>query len=218
MTVLEPTGEGSHVGKFVAGIDRHLYSWMPYPFLIHAVWFKIFGPSIFSLRAVSLLFGPLALGACWTVVNRLTRKPGAALLAVFLLGVDYAFVFAAADGRPDMIAGSLSMAAMAAYFTLREGNLTRAVLISQALQAAAVFCHPNAAIGLCGLVAGALWLPTNTNARPQARHRSWLLSVCWRRDASAGSPAGVFADPTPARRYPDNLCRLPFVWSNFFEI
>jgi hypothetical protein len=34
-----------------------------------------------------------------------------------------------------------------------------------------------------------------------------LLSVCWRRDASAGSPAGVFADPTPAARgYPDNLC------------
>ena len=27
--------------------------------------------------------------------------------------------------------------------------------------------------------------------------RRWLLSVCWRRDASAGSPAGVFADPTP---------------------
>lgn len=30
--------------------------------------------------------------------------------------------------------------------------------------------------------------------------RSWrcCVSVCWRRDASAGSPAGVFAGPTPA--------------------
>src|ERR1035441_3551365 len=32
--------------------------------------------------------------------------------------------------------------------------------------------------------------------------RSWrcCVSVCWRRDASAGSPAWVFADPTPAGR------------------
>jgi hypothetical protein len=158
LTVLEPTGDGIRVGKVMTGINSHLYQWMPYPFLIHAAWFKVFGCSILSLRAVSLLFGLLSLGACWSLVNRLTGKPGAALLSVFLLGVDYAFVFAAADGRPDMIAGSLSMAAMAAYFSLRKHNLTRAVLISQALQAAAVFCHPNAAIGLSGLVAGTLWL------------------------------------------------------------
>ena len=157
VTAMEPTGNSIAVGKVLSGITEHLYLLMPFPIYVHAAWYKIFGAGILSTRLVSVAFGLLALGACWVLTASLTGNRMIALLATFFLTIDYAFVFAAADGRPDMMAGAFSLAALAAYVRLRERNLNRAVLVSQTFLAAGIFSHPNAGLGLFGIFLLALY-------------------------------------------------------------
>ena len=66
------------------------------------------------------------------------------------------------------------------------------------------------------------WLPTNTSERPLAFRRPWrkalaAVRVLAARRLSRFSP-GVSHTEVDRKRYPDNLCRLPLVWSNFFKI
>ena len=157
VTAVEPTGNSIAVGKLLSGITEHLYLTMPFPIYVHAAWYRIFGSGLFSTRMVSVAFGLLALGACWVLAASLTGNRTIALLATFFLSVDYAFIFAAADGRPDMMAGAFSLAALAAYVHLRERSLNRAVLVSQTFLAAGIFSHPNAGLGLFGILLLALY-------------------------------------------------------------
>ncbi len=157
VTAMEPTGNSIAVGKVLSGINEHLYLTMPFPIYVHAAWYKIFGAGILSTRMVSVAFGLVALAAAWVLVAALTGNRMIALLATFFLTIDYAFVFAAADGRADMMAGAFSLAALAAYVHLRDRNLNHAVLLSQTFLAAGGFSHPNAGLGLFGILFLALY-------------------------------------------------------------
>ena len=161
VTAMEPTGNSIAVGQTLPGITEHLYLAMPFPIYLHAAWYKIFGAGIFSTRMVSIAFGLLALGACWVLTGGLTGNRMIALLATFFLTIDYAFIFAAADGRADMMAGAFSLAALAAYVHLRERSLNLAVLVSQTFLAAGIFSHPNAGLGFFGILLLALYFDRN---------------------------------------------------------
>jgi hypothetical protein len=159
--VLDPTG--SHLtlfkpGVVLTGIDRHTYWIMPLYPLTLAAWGKVFGFSVFSMRAPSLLWGLVLLASVWVMVRRFGGTEGAAALATAILAVEFGFVDAGSNGRMDMMSASLGFAGLAVYLSLRERSLLRAVLAGHALCAAALFTHPNGMFAAASLMICILWL------------------------------------------------------------
>jgi 4-amino-4-deoxy-L-arabinose transferase-like glycosyltransferase len=130
----------------LTGIDRHTYWAMPFHFLATAGWYKLFGYSLLSVRALSIIWGLIAL-LCWFfIVRELAGETSAASLAVFLLACDSVYVNRAADGRMDVMAFSLASGALAAYLALRTHKLGCAALAGSALATSALFTHPNGGV------------------------------------------------------------------------
>ncbi|HEX8130453.1 MAG TPA: glycosyltransferase family 39 protein [Pyrinomonadaceae bacterium] len=143
------------MGTNFKGLERHTYWVMPLHLVTQAGWYKIFGFSLFSMRALSAVFGVLALFAWYVVVRSLSGNRQVALLTFVLLAFDYIFVMAASFGRGDMMSMSLGASGFAAYLYLRERNFARAVLTSQTLVAACGLTHPNGGVAF---FAGLLFL------------------------------------------------------------
>lgn len=149
-TVLDPA---SSTWKSVrlTGIDRHTYWVLPLSLLLNAGVFRTFGFQIDAMRAMSLLWGLVALAAWWVILRKLTGAghaalPGAALAGLALIAVDYHFLLRATEGRMDMMCLALGYAGIASYLVLRERNLLAAIAASHVLTAASVFTHPNGAL------------------------------------------------------------------------
>ena len=153
--VLEPRGSHLSVLNPAASlerIDQHTYWVMPLHLLVLACSFKIAGFSLTVMRLPAVLWGLAALLAWYVIVRRLGGSRALGGLAVLLIGVDYAFVNSASDGRMDMMCASLGYLALAAYLQFRETRLTTAVLLSQSLAAMSVFTHPNGVLAAAGLL------------------------------------------------------------------
>jgi hypothetical protein len=153
--VLEPTGTALSVLKSGARLDRidqHTYWVMPLHFLVLAVWFKIFGFSLTVLRLPAVVWGLAALAAWYAMVRRLGGSRELAALTLFFIGIDFAFVNSASDGRMDMMCASLGFLAMAVYLALRETRFPWAVLLSHAAAALSVFTHPNGVLASVSLL------------------------------------------------------------------
>ncbi|HXB71599.1 MAG TPA: glycosyltransferase family 39 protein [Candidatus Acidoferrales bacterium] len=153
--VLEPTGTALSLLKSGARLDRidqHTYWVMPLHFLILAVWFKVFGFSLTVLRLPAVVWGLAALAAWYVNVRRLGGSGELAAMTLFFIGIDYAFVSSASDGRMDMMCASLGFVAMAVYLELRETRFSWAVLLSHAAAALSVFTHPNGVLASVSLV------------------------------------------------------------------
>jgi hypothetical protein len=161
--LLDPAG--SHLRLFkpdtvLQGINERTYWVMPLHLVQIALWGKLFGFSVFSIRVPSALWGILALASVGVVIRRLYPPGGnaAALIGAAVLAVDFGFVESASEGRMDMMCSALGFASLAAYLTLRERNFHRAVLLSSVLAAAACFTHPNGAYASVALVVAMAWL------------------------------------------------------------
>jgi 4-amino-4-deoxy-L-arabinose transferase-like glycosyltransferase len=153
--VLEPTGTALSLLKAGARLDRidqHTYWVMPLHFLVLAVWFKIFGFSLTVLRLPAVVWGLAALASWYVIVRRLGGSRELAALTLFFIGIDYAFVNSASDGRMDMMCASLGFLAMAVYLALRETGFPWAVLLSHTAAALSVFTHPNGALASVSLL------------------------------------------------------------------
>src|ERR1051326_9356891 len=94
------------------------------------------------MHAISMLWGLLALFAWFAIALKLTDSIATALLTIFLVATDFAFLDAASDGRMDMMCASLAYCGLAAYLLLRQRHLERAIMISQALCVIAGLTHP----------------------------------------------------------------------------
>ena len=161
--LLDPAGSHLRLYKpdaILQGINEHTYWVMPIHLLQLAVWGKLFGFSIFSMRMPSVLWGGVALASTGLIVRRLAGS-GAALIGAAVLAVDFGFVNGAADVRMDMTCAALGLAALAAYLHFRETNFRGAVIGAHALAAGAVFTHPNGAFAAAGLLLTMLWLDRN---------------------------------------------------------
>lgn len=153
--VLEPTG--THLSLLKSGvrldrIDQHTYWVMPLHFLVLALWFKVFGFTLTVLRLPAVVWGLSALAAWYVIVRRLGGSRELATLTLFFIGIDYAFVNSASDGRMDMMCASLGFLAMAVYLALHEARFLCAVLLSHAAAALSVFTHPNGALASVSLL------------------------------------------------------------------
>ncbi|MGB8506829.1 MAG: glycosyltransferase family 39 protein [Pyrinomonadaceae bacterium] len=129
-------------GTKVESISRHTYWVMPLHLVLQAGWYKIFGFSLFSMRAISILWGALALLAWYAIMRALTGDRRLALLACALIGSDFLFITIGASGRMDMMSAALGFAAYASYLSLRGRSLTTAILSGQSLTVAAGLTHP----------------------------------------------------------------------------
>jgi hypothetical protein len=159
--VLEPTG--SHLSLLKPGarldrIDQHTYWTMPIYFLVLAVAIKLFGFSLTVVRLPALLWGVGALAAWYVIVRRLGGSRQLATLTVCFIGLDYAFVDSAADGRMDMMCAALGFIAVAVYLVLRETRFLLAVVVSQTAAALSVFTHPNGVLASVALLFMLLYL------------------------------------------------------------
>ena len=170
MSVLDPHGYIFH--QNVEGIDRYTYWVMPaYP-LLQAVWYRLFGLTLFSMRSISLFWGVVALVSWYTVVRWLTKDTKVALLATLLLGTEQHFLFSAATGRMDMMCASLGLLAVALYIRLRQ-NFTLALFTASCVSAINLFTHPNAIFGIFAVAVIVLYFDHNRITIP-----ALLLAAC----------------------------------------
>jgi hypothetical protein len=146
MPVLEPTG--SWLLADLTGIRQHTYWNMPLCMVAHAAWFRLAGFGLTQMRMLSVLAGLVVLGSWFVIIFSLTRDRLAASFGVFLLAIDYTFLWGAADGRPDMVCLALGSAGLASFLVLREADFTKALLVSNTLAAAGLFTHPNGLIAV----------------------------------------------------------------------
>jgi hypothetical protein len=144
--VLPPNG-----GPF-QGVDRHLYFEMPLYMVAEAGWFKIVGFGLQQTRLLSLGWGLVALCSWFVIIRSLSRNGKVALLAVFFVSIDYAFVTMASEGRMDMMSAALGFGGLAAYLGLRARHLRWAVIGANALIAGSIFTHPNGVMALFALL------------------------------------------------------------------
>lgn len=156
-TVLDPASSTWKSVK-LTGIDRRTYWVMPLSLLLNSAVFRVFGFSAFAMRAPALVFGLVFLLAWRTILRRLGAPAAVVAIALLLIAVDFHFQAQAADGRMDAMAIAFGYSAIAAYLTLREGSLNRAILASHTLAAIAFFSHPNAAVPALLLVLATLSL------------------------------------------------------------
>ena len=170
MTVLDP--HGYIFDPYVEGIDRYTYWVMPGYLLFQAAWYKVVGLSLFSMRAISIFWGGVALLSWYVVVRWLTGDRCIALLATFLLGTEQHFAFSAATGRMDMMCAALGLLALALYLRLRQ-NFTLALFIASCVSAVNLFTHPNAIFGMFALAVIVLYFD-----RDRLTMGGLLLALC----------------------------------------
>ena len=140
------------------GMDRHLYSIPPVYFLTQAMWYRVLGLGVFSMRLATVFWGAVLLVAMYAALERATGEKSLALLAAGLVGGDYTFLMNASLGRPDMMSAALGMCAIAIYLRWREQALARALLASHTLLALSGLTHPVGgvlfALGLLAVTLG----------------------------------------------------------------
>jgi 4-amino-4-deoxy-L-arabinose transferase-like glycosyltransferase len=154
-------------GTWLAGLDQYTYWITPLHFLTQAGWYSLFGFSVFSLRALSIVWGLIALLSLFVIVDRLTGRRQVAFVALALAATDYLLVRAASDGRMDMMNAALGFAALASYVGLRTRRLVWAVAISHCCAAASLLTHPNGVMPIAALSVLTLFLD---RAHLQGRH------------------------------------------------
>src|ERR1017187_7029960 len=154
-SVLDPTA--AFRKNNLTGIDRHTYWIVPLYPLVQAAWDSVAGFGLMHVRYFSAFWGLVAMWAWYRILMIVTGDRRVAVLALGLMAVDFTFVLAASWGRMDMMAAALGCAGMAAYLSLREKYLVRAILVSQACVAAAGLSHPQALGYFAGLVALTLY-------------------------------------------------------------
>ena len=124
--VIEPRG-------FREGIDRYTYWTAPLYYPIQAIWYLLFGFSLFSMRMLSTAFGVVYLFSWYTIAKKLLRDEAVATLTFILLAVDYVVVMGGSFGRMDIICSAFGASSLAVYLWRREKSLTQAIFLSQTL-------------------------------------------------------------------------------------
>lgn len=161
-------------GSPYKGLDQATYWIQPLHSLALAAWGRMFGFTLWSQRALSVAFGVIDL-CCWFLILRaLTRRLEIALLGLVLLSVNYDVLSAAAGGRMDMMSGTLAHAALAAYLTLRETSLRRALSFGFTLAVLAGLTHPLG--GLLSLANLGLAIAYFDRTRLEWRHAVIVLA------------------------------------------
>jgi 4-amino-4-deoxy-L-arabinose transferase-like glycosyltransferase len=148
-SVLEPSGH--FLNAYLRGIQQRTYVVPPLYIVLLAGWFRVFGFGLLTMRALSTLWGVVAMLALFLLIRKLINGT-VALLAAGILACDFTFVWASAEGRMDAMCTALSLTALALYVNLRESRFLWAFIGANVCIAAAFLTHPNAMMAFAGLV------------------------------------------------------------------
>jgi len=168
-TVLEPHGPRHQ------GLAEHTYWVMPAHIVTQAALYRVMGEGLLPQRLLSVFWGLVLLGSLYQVLVRLEARRGPALLAVALTGVCVQLVPVMSVGRTDAMCAGLGMAGLAAYLSLRDRGLGRALLAAQTLIAASGLTHP---MGLCYQAGLVLLVLHFDRSRLRWRHLVAVLGPC----------------------------------------
>lgn len=143
--VLEPRG-------FREGIDRYTYWTAPLYYPLQAVWYRLFGFGLFSMRSLSTIFGLIYLFSWYSIAKNLLKDQTIAVLVFVLLAADYIVVMGGSFGRMDIICAAFGAGALAVYLWRREKSLTQAIFFSQTLAVLSGLTHYFGILYFIGLV------------------------------------------------------------------
>jgi 4-amino-4-deoxy-L-arabinose transferase-like glycosyltransferase len=117
---------GRAFGTLDAGVfERYEGYWTLFPWLgtaIHAFFAGLFGPSLFSVRLASMLFGLLLVAAVYTIACRLVSKR-TGLAAAILVSLSYSFFYSSHLARHDIVVAALGYGALALYLLEGDGRM-----------------------------------------------------------------------------------------------
>ncbi len=133
------------------GIHHHVYYIFPLQLVVLGLWYKLASFSLFTTRALSLLWAILLFWAVYRLLKLLSGNAFIALLAAVLTAFDYQIVSAAAFGRYDMMVAALGFTGYALFLLFRQRNFTVALLAGNACIALAGMTHPNGLVYFLGL-------------------------------------------------------------------
>ena len=152
--------------EWIKSLDQRVYSNMPLYFLVLGGWFKFFGVSWLSMRAMSIVFGIILIVSFTSVARSISRDCSTMVVTFLLLALNYDIINLT-SARYDIMSAGLSAAALAVYLKTREKSFEGALLGAGSLQAAAFMTHPYGAFGVLGLV---IFVITLDFKRLRARH------------------------------------------------
>jgi 4-amino-4-deoxy-L-arabinose transferase-like glycosyltransferase len=144
-------------GSPFQGVNTHTYYLMPLHLVAQSVWYRLTGVSLLSMRLFSLMWALVAMTA-WFLLMRRLFDLNLAALTVTLISLDYFVLVDSSFGRMDMMSAALGFSGLAGFVLLRERSFALALLISNALVAAAIFTHAIAITHFCGLIFLVLYL------------------------------------------------------------
>ena len=195
-------------GTWMEGIDRHTYWITPLYPLAEAFWCRLFGFGLLGLRSLSIVAGAVALFSWYRIVSILTGSRGAALLTIAIVATDVRFLTIAAIGRPDALCAAFGTTGWAVFLLLRERSLPRAILIGNALTAAACLTHP------CGelYAAGLLLLILYFDRRAIGWRNAGLICLPY---AVAFAAWGVYALQAPTQFVHQLMGNIPGIGTEF---
>lgn len=113
--------------------------------LLQSAWILIFGYSINSVRALSLLFGALSLLQCYRLTRTLGFSETSGILTMLLLACDIQFIYAAHTGRQEILLVFLLLTVILRSLRTQEGTGIAAV-ITGLIAGASFGVHPNGAL------------------------------------------------------------------------
>ena len=138
--VIEPAG------SFLKGIERHTYYEMPLYFVGLSFWYRVWGFSLWIMRAFSSFWGVIGILSCFAFAYKLTKNAHTALLSAAILTFEALFIIGGATARMDVMAASLAYLGIALYMLLHERHLTLAAILSNTSICVGSLTHPNCAV------------------------------------------------------------------------
>ena len=124
-SVLDPYGY-----QELPGVHQYTYWQFPLYFMGLGIWFRIFPATVVWMRLFSVAWGYVFLASWFVIVRSLSRKDSLALLVASLIGLDYAVLVTASNGRMDMMCAALGLAGLASYFWFRDSNWSVGVVLA----------------------------------------------------------------------------------------
>jgi hypothetical protein len=140
-SVLDPYGY-----QELPGVHQYTYWQFPLYFIALGTWFRIVPVTVVWMRLFSVAWGGVFLSSWFVMVRSLSRKDSLALLVASLIGLDYAVLVTASNGRMDMMCAALGLAGLASYFHFRDSNRSLGVFLASVFGAASLFTHPMGAV------------------------------------------------------------------------
>jgi len=167
----------------LAGAERRTYWQMPFYPMVLAVWGKLLGFDLNTLRWLSRLLGACSLLLTFALLKRLGASPFGCVLAVLWVASDLNFQFAANFVRPEMLCGTLLL--LAAFLSLPSASLSSLTAQSQPFALPCSPLVPFSSWWLLGVIA-ALAVLTHPIALPMALV---LMAIAHRRSGWQGAIA-----------------------------